>query len=67
MGASFSGIFEWREAARFALVAWERFQEIDGDEQSAIVAHYRVHNQLEAVISQHQNRERGRGRRKPGR
>lgn len=57
MGATYGGEFEWREAARFALVTWDQFETLDGEEQSAIVAHYRGHHQLEAVISQEQARE----------
>lgn len=56
-GATFGSEFEWREAARFALVTWDQFKELDGEEQSAIVAHFRTHNQVEAVIAQAQTKE----------
>jgi uncharacterized protein (DUF1015 family) len=57
-GVTYSGELEWREAARFALCRWTDFCRLDGEEQSGIVAHFRVHNQLEAVIAHEQARER---------
>jgi hypothetical protein len=57
-GVSYGDEFEWREAARFALYRWEDFCRLDGEAQSAIVAHYRVHGQIEAVIAHEQARER---------
>jgi hypothetical protein len=56
-GASFSETYEWEEAARWRGYKWEEFEELDGERQSRIVAHFRVHHQLEAVISHEQNRE----------
>jgi hypothetical protein len=49
-GLSYSAHYEAREAARFALLRWSEFAALDGDEQSEIVAHYRVYHQMEAVI-----------------
>lgn len=63
-GASYSDEFEWREAARWAHYTWEQFAALDGEEQSAVVAHYRGHHQLEAVVAHEQARE---SRRKGGR
>lgn len=59
-GASYGSEFEWREAARWSLHTWEVFELLDGEEQSAIVAQYRVHHQLEAVIAHEQAREQRR-------
>lgn len=50
--------FEWREAARWAQYSWNDFTDLDGEEQSRIVAHYRCHLQLEAVIAQDRERKR---------
>ncbi len=43
----YSALFEHRQAARFALLPWPQFCELDGPEQSAVVAHYRLSNRLE--------------------
>lgn len=45
-------LFEWEEAAHWAGYKWEEFQELDGEEQSRIVAHYRTHFQIDAVLEQ---------------
>lgn len=50
-GASFSPEFEAREAARWANYTWPEFCAMDGEEQSATVAQFRVSNYLESVIS----------------
>lgn len=57
-GASYGSEYEWRDAARWAHHTWEQFADLDGEAQSAVIAHYRVHHQLEAVIAQDQARER---------
>ena len=49
--------YEWRSAAQWARYTFEGFQELDGERQARIVAHYRTHHQLEAVIAQAQVRE----------
>lgn len=49
-GASYSPQFEAREAARFVLLTWPEFCAMDGEEQSAAVAHYRSSHYLEAVL-----------------
>src|SRR5689334_22654883 len=51
-GVTHSIEFEWREAAHWARYRWEEFADLDGDEQAAIVAHYRAHTRLEAVLAQ---------------
>lgn len=56
---SYSDLFEWREAAHWTGCQWRHFCRLDGDEQAAIVAHYRAHLQLEAVLAQDQERRRG--------
>jgi hypothetical protein len=41
--------FEAREAAVFAGYPWEKFTELQGEEQAAVVAHFRLHGRIEAV------------------
>ena len=48
---SYSLEFEMREAARFLHYRWQEFLELDGEEQSEIVAHYRAHGQIEGVMA----------------
>jgi len=49
---------EWRLAARWAGYRYlEEFTELDGEEQSAIVASYRIDAYLAAVLTQEQVRE----------
>lgn len=48
---SYSAEFEAREAARWAGYIWPAFCDLDGDEQSVVIAHYRVHHQIEAVLA----------------
>jgi hypothetical protein len=50
-GAGYSPEFEAREAARWGNYTWPAFCAMDGEEQSAAVAHYRTHHQLEAVMA----------------
>lgn len=49
---SYSAEFEAREAAHWSGESWQRFRLRDGEEQSATVAHYRVHHYLEAVLAE---------------
>lgn len=49
-GASYSPEFEAREAARWAGYIWPAFCDLDGVEQSKVVAQFRCHHQLEAVV-----------------
>ena len=41
--------FEARQAARFAGYIYQDFLKLPGKEQNAIVAHYRMHNRIQAV------------------
>lgn len=41
--------FEARQAARFAGYTHQDFLKLPGEEQNAIVAHYRMHNRIQAV------------------
>lgn len=64
--------FELREAARFSLYKWDEFLQLSDGEQAGIVAYYRVHNKLNALIDQwqeqqsrlHTQRAAGKSRRK---
>lgn len=42
---------EWRLAAAWANYTWEQFCELDGEQMSAHIAAYRVHNQIEALLA----------------
>ena len=50
-GLSYSEVYEWRETARWHQMEWADFCELDGDDQSALVAHYQTHRQIEAVLT----------------
>lgn len=66
-GLQCNAIFEWRQAAKWAGVEWSTFCDLDGYEQSAIVAQYLTHMQLEAVLEQDRiQRERALNRRTRG-
>lgn len=45
--------FECREAAVFAHLSWPEFEALHWSEKARVVAHYRVHNQIEAWQSWH--------------
>ena len=62
---SYSEEFEWREAAHWAHYTWDAFEALDGLEQSAVIAHYRGHHQLNAVIA-HATRHKPPKGRRPG-
>lgn len=49
-GARYTQRFEWADAAHWWGYKWEEFVELDGEEQSFLVAVYRAHHQLQAVI-----------------
>lgn len=61
-GLSYSDTYEWREAAHWAgggsVFYWEDFCSLDGDEQSAIVAHFQTSRQIEAVLAKDMDRKR---------
>lgn len=67
-GLSYNNVFEWREAAHWAgggsVFYWQDFCELDGDEQSAIVAHFQTHRQIEAVLAKDLEDRRRRQRNK---
>lgn len=46
--------YELREAARFGLYNWAQFEQLSSMEQAGVVAHYRTHNKLHALIDQYQ-------------
>jgi hypothetical protein len=46
-------MLEWVLAARWAGYRWDEFQSLPGDEQSFLIAAYRISNQIEAVVSHH--------------
>jgi hypothetical protein len=64
-GISFSPEFEAREAARWSLLTWRQFCALDGEEQSATVAQYRVSHMIEAVLAMDQDK-RARQKRSKG-
>lgn len=63
-GASYSDQFEWRLAAQDSHYRYADFEQLDGDEQSRIVAFYRQRRRMEAVMADDQARtaRRNRGR-----
>lgn len=52
-----SSWYEMREAARFGLYNWAQFEQLSASDQAGVVAHYRVHNKLQALIDQHQSQQ----------
>jgi hypothetical protein len=42
---------EWFFAARFAGYTWDEFQMLPGERQSFLIAAYRLHSQIEAVLA----------------
>jgi hypothetical protein len=66
-------MLEWRFAAQWSGVSYKEFEELDGDEQSRVVAAYRSHIQIAAVEAREQaralqrsSRHSGRGKGRPG-
>ena len=60
-GITYSTEYEWYEAAHWAHYTWEAFCDLDGDDQARIVAHFRAHHQIEAVIAKEVERKRQQG------
>lgn len=56
-GIRYSAVFEWLEAAHWDGYTKEAFEDLNGERQSLIVAHYRTHMQIEAVLAQEQARK----------
>lgn len=50
-GARYGSLFEMMEAARWRGYKDEEFAALSPFEQARVVAHYRAHHQLEAVIA----------------
>lgn len=65
----FIGEYEARETARFSLVSWTDWLLLDEDARAKCVAHYRLHNAIEANVVDAQNKyhERQARRRRSGR
>lgn len=63
----YSSEFEWREAAHWRRKDWDEFLAMDGEEQSAIIAHYRVHHQIEAILANEQHKAQARANRNANR
>ena len=59
--------FEWVMAARWAGYTWDDFQEKEGDDQSYLVAAYRCHVQMEAVLEHERAKDIERRARRKGR
>ena len=50
-------LLHWREAAKWAGVAWATFSELDTDEQGMIIAQYECMTRLEALEAQAAQRD----------
>lgn len=51
-GVSYSLMLEWFLAARWAGIPWfDDFDQLDGEDMAFVVAAYRTHQQIEAVVS----------------
>lgn len=51
-GLQYAITFEWMEAAHWAQLDWfTEFNDLDGDDMALIVAHYRCHHQIDAVLA----------------
>lgn len=44
--------FDYREAARFALLKWEEFMALPSHERSATVAQYRTRHRIDAALAE---------------
>lgn len=56
-GLTYSSYLEWILAAQWAHYRWHEFAELDGEEQSFIVAAYRCYIQNESVVSYEQQKK----------
>lgn len=57
-GVTYSELYLWREAARWAgYPRYRDFMAEAGDEQACVVAHFTSHHQLEAVKAEDQRRK----------
>ena len=49
-GIGYDAVLDWAFAAQWWGYKWEEFCDLDGTDQSRLVAVYRTHNQIEGVI-----------------
>ena len=56
-GISYAGPLEWRFAAQWAGYRYEDFERLPGERQSAHVAAFRAHQQIEGVLVTEQMRQ----------
>jgi hypothetical protein len=61
-GFSYSFELECRFAAQWAGYTWEAFVELDGDQQSEVVATYQARNHIDAIVA-YENYKRSKRRR----
>ena len=61
---SYAPEVEWRLTAQWIHHTYESFQELDGEQQSENVAAYRVHQQIEGILTQEQIKESRRAARR---
>lgn len=54
---SYSSEYEEHEAARWAHIPWPMWLAMEGVEQSGVVAHFRTHHKLQAVIETEEKRK----------
>jgi hypothetical protein len=57
-GTRFSAILEWALAAQWWRLDWDKFCDLDGIDQSFLVAVYRTAKQIEAVEAWQQNKKK---------
>ena len=58
-GVSYSLVLEWFLAARWAGLEWfTQFDQLDGEDAAFVVAAYRTHMQIEAVVSYFAHKKR---------
>jgi hypothetical protein len=58
-GVQYGLILEWFLAARWAGLSWfDEFDQLDGEDMAFIVAAYRTHMQIEAVVAYFANKRK---------
>jgi len=65
-GLAYDDVYAWREAAHWARYTWPEFCDLDGGEQSAIVAHWMCRMQSDAVVAKDLEEKRRRAERRRG-
>lgn len=63
-GFEYSIDLEMRLAAQWAGYKWQEFSDLDGDEQSEIVATYQARNQIDGIVINENNKRMRSSRRK---